>query len=140
MPTITPTKDGHAANALSIEYLSPLALVPYPDNPRTHRKSQVRKLAASITAFGFVVPVLIDGQNGLICGHGRLQAAKSLSLEVIPCLRVEHLTNAQKRAFRRAEVAETGTSLTAANELAIVRSGSGKASKPIQTLQAANPR
>jgi DNA modification methylase len=57
------------------------------------------KLAASIAEFGFVVPVLIDGQNSLIAGHGRLQAATNLGLEVIPCIRIEHLSEAQKRAF-----------------------------------------
>jgi len=84
---------------LSIEYLSAPALKPYPRNARTHSKRQLAKLADSIKEFGFVVPVLIDNENGLIAGHARLQAAKELGLDAIPCIRIEHLSDAQKRAF-----------------------------------------
>ena len=99
MPNIEHTNEGPSAGVLSVEYLPPASLKPYPNNARAHSKRQLTKLAASIAQFGFVVPVLIDGQNGLIAGHGRLQAATNLSLQVIPCIRIEHLSEAQKRAF-----------------------------------------
>ena len=99
MLTIRPTNDGPAASALSVEYLPPQALKPYPNNARAHSKRQLTKLAASIAEFGFVVPVLIDGGNGLIAGHARVEAATSLGLDAIPCIRIEHLSEAQKRAF-----------------------------------------
>jgi len=99
MPNIEHTNEGPSAGVLSVEYLPPASLKPYPNNARAHSKRQLTKLTASISQFGFVVPVLIDGENGLIAGHGRLQAATNLSLQVIPCIRIEHLSEAQKRAF-----------------------------------------
>ena len=92
MPNIEHTNEGPSAGVLSVEYLPPASLKPYPNNARAHSKRQLTKLAASIAQFGFVVPVLIDGQNGLIAGHGRLQAATNLSLQVIPCIRIDILS------------------------------------------------
>jgi 16S rRNA G966 N2-methylase RsmD len=96
---LRPTNDGPGAGALSVEYLPPPALKPYPNNARGHSKRQLTKLGASIAEFGFVVPVLIDAGNGLIAGHARVEAANSLGLAAIPCIRIEHLSEAQKRAF-----------------------------------------
>jgi ParB-like chromosome segregation protein Spo0J len=79
MLSIRPTNDGPGAGALSIEYLPPQALKPYPNNARGHSKRQLTKLGASVAEFGFVVPVLIDGQNGLIAGHARVEAANMSS-------------------------------------------------------------
>lgn len=78
----------------------PLAdLVPYAKNSRTHSAAQVAQIAASITAFGFTNPVLIDAKGGIIAGHGRVLAAKSLGLESVPVLVLDHLTEAQRRAY-----------------------------------------
>ena len=86
-----------------IEHLSPDALKPSPRNARTHSNKQVRQIAASIRAFGFVAPVLIDEDGNIIAGHGRVAAAKELVLESIPCRRVGHLSPAQKRAYALAD-------------------------------------
>jgi len=85
--------------SLQIEALATAALTPYARNARTHSPEQVRQIAASITEFGFTNPVLIDGEGGIIAGHGRVMAAQSLGLEQVPCLRLAHLTDAQKRAY-----------------------------------------
>lgn len=74
-------------------------LIPYKNNARTHSEEQVEKIAASIDEFGFINPVLIDKDNVIIAGHGRVMGAKKLGLEKVPCLRIEHLTEAQKRAY-----------------------------------------
>lgn len=60
---------------------------------------QVTRIAASIKEFGFINPVLIDKNNGIIAGHGRVEAAKKLNIETVPCIFVEHLTETQKRAY-----------------------------------------
>jgi ParB-like chromosome segregation protein Spo0J len=74
-------------------------LIPYENNARTHSPEQVEKLAKSIEQFGFINPVLIDGNFGIIAGHGRVQGAKQLGLKEVPCIFVEDLTEAQKRAY-----------------------------------------
>ena len=74
-------------------------LKPDPRNARTHSKKQVRQIAASIREFGFVNPVLIDEANLVIAGHGRLAAARLLSLETVPAIRLAHLSETQKRAL-----------------------------------------
>jgi ParB-like chromosome segregation protein Spo0J len=87
------------SDRLEIKYLPIDALVPYSRNPRTHSKDQVAQIAASIREFGFTNPILIDGKNGIIAGHGRLAAAKELGLKRIPCIDLSHLTEEQKRAY-----------------------------------------
>ena len=82
-----------------LEFLAPEALSPYSENARTHSKSQIRQIAQSIKTFGFTVPVLIDGANMILAGHARILAACTLGMEQVPCVRVEHLTAAQKRAY-----------------------------------------
>ncbi|MXO86458.1 hypothetical protein GRI38_10520 [Altererythrobacter aurantiacus] len=74
-------------------------LVPQERNARTHSRKQLKQIAESIKKFGFTNPVLADGQNGIIAGHGRLEAAKLLGLMRIPVLRLEHMTEAEKRAY-----------------------------------------
>ena len=74
-------------------------LKPYANNARTHSKAQVAKIAKSIKEFGFINPVIIDGELNVIAGHGRILAAKELGYEELPCLFVEDLTEAQKRAY-----------------------------------------
>lgn len=74
-------------------------LVPYAGNSRTHSPEQVAQIAASITEFGFTNPVLVDGQGGIIAGHGRVLAAQSLGLDTVPVLVLDHLSEAQRRAY-----------------------------------------
>jgi DNA modification methylase len=82
-----------------LEFVDVGDLKPSPKNPRTHSKKQVRELAKSIEEFGFTVPALIDEDNRVLAGHGRLEAAKLLGLSSIPCVRVSHMSEAQKRAY-----------------------------------------
>jgi len=79
--------------------LPPSCLKPHPDNPRTHSKDQVKKIAASIKRFGFRNPVLIDDDNNVIAGHGRLMAAAQLGLETVPTLSLAGMTDAERRAY-----------------------------------------
>ncbi|SDG08342.1 site-specific DNA-methyltransferase [Sulfitobacter delicatus] len=74
-------------------------LVPYVNNARTHSEAQVALIAGSIRAFGFNNPVLVDGANGIIAGHGRVLAARQLGLTEVPVIELAHLTDAQKRAY-----------------------------------------
>ena len=74
-------------------------LIPYARNSRTHSPAQVAKIAASIKEFGFLNPVIVDGENGIIAGHGRIMAAQKLGLEKVPVVEASHLTEAQKRAY-----------------------------------------
>ena len=80
--------------------LNPIdSLIPYARNARTHSDAQVAQIAASIREFGWTNPVLIDGEKGIIAGHGRVLAARKLGMEEVPCIELSHLTEAQKRAY-----------------------------------------
>jgi len=74
-------------------------LVPYARNSRTHSPQQIDKIAASIREFGFLNPIIVDGKNGIIAGHGRVMAAQKLGLADVPVIEAAHLTEAQKRAY-----------------------------------------
>ena len=74
-------------------------LIPYARNSRTHSPQQVDKIAASIREFGFLNPIIVDGQNGIVAGHGRVMAAQKLGLATLPVIEAAHLTEAQKRAY-----------------------------------------
>jgi hypothetical protein len=74
-------------------------LIPYARNSRTHSEAQVTKIASSIKEFGFINPVVTDGKNGIVAGHGRVLAASKLGLKEVPCVEASHLTEAQKRAY-----------------------------------------
>src|SRR3954453_2000610 len=78
-------------------------LRPYERNPRPHSEDQVEQLAASMVEFGFTNPILVDESNGILAGHGRLPAARQLGLNEVPVVRLEHLSEAQKRAYIIAE-------------------------------------
>lgn len=84
---------------MRIEFLSPDHLVPYGNNARTHPEWQVTQIANSIAEFGFTNPIIIAPDNSIIAGHGRLMAAQRLALEEVPCIRIEHLSDAQRRAL-----------------------------------------
>lgn len=86
-------------NTLNVEYRKVEALIPYARNPRTHAESQIAKIAASIVEYGWTNPILVDGDNGIIAGHGRLAAARKLGLDQVPVIELAHLTVAQKRAL-----------------------------------------
>ena len=75
------------------------SLIDYARNSRTHSAEQVDKIAASIREFGFTNPVLTDGANGIIAGHGRVMAAKKLGLTEVPVIELSHLSEAQRRAY-----------------------------------------
>src|SRR5689334_20456025 len=74
-------------------------LIPFARNPRTHSDAQVAQIAASIAEFGFNNPILVDTRAGIIAGHGRLLAARKLQLQEVPVIVLDHLTEAQKRAY-----------------------------------------
>src|SRR5208283_2578874 len=76
---------------------------PDPRNARVHSKKQIRQIAASIESFGFNVPILIDAAGQVICGHGRLAAAAGLGWTEVPTIKIEHLSEAQRRAFMIAD-------------------------------------
>jgi len=74
-------------------------LIAYINNSRTHSPEQISQIAASIKEFGFTNPVLTDGDNGIIAGHGRVMAAQKLELEFVPCIELPYLTEAQRKAY-----------------------------------------
>ena len=74
-------------------------VTPYQRNARSHSKKQIRQIADSIKRFGFTNPVLIDSSNQILAGHGRVEAAKLLNIETIPCLRIDHLNSEERRAY-----------------------------------------
>jgi DNA modification methylase len=84
---------------VQIEQIGIATLIPFAKNSRTHSDAQVAQIAASIREFGFTNPVLIDEANGIIAGHGRVMAARKLKLTEVPCIRLSHLSDAQKRAY-----------------------------------------
>ena len=74
-------------------------LIPFARNPRTHSDAQIAQIAASIAEFGFNNPILVDTKAGIIAGHGRLLAARKLGLKEVPVIVLDHLSEAQKRAY-----------------------------------------
>jgi DNA modification methylase len=91
------------AKPIAVTYLPISVLKLDPRNPRAHSKRQVRQIARSIGAFGFNVPVLIDANNYVIAGHGRIMACRLLGWTEVPTVRLAHLTEAQARAFMIAD-------------------------------------
>jgi ParB-like nuclease domain len=100
--TRTPRRTAHRT-LLAVCYLPIEQLKLDPRNARVHSKRQIRQIACSIESFGFNVPILIDSENNIIGGHGRLLAAKHLGLTEVPTIRLDHLTDAQRRAFAIAD-------------------------------------
>jgi DNA modification methylase len=83
----------------NIEYVGVDLLIPYVNNSRTHSDTQVAQIASSIKEFGFTNPILIDSENGIIAGHGRVMGAKKLGIDKVPCIRLTGLTKAQIKAY-----------------------------------------
>ena len=88
-----------AGHQLQIRHVDIKTLIPYARNSRTHSEAQVAQIAASIKEFGWTNPILIDGDNGVIAGHGRLLAARKLGQSQVPVIELGHLSPAQKRAY-----------------------------------------
>lgn len=84
---------------MKLEQIATSDLIPYARNTRTHSEAQVAQIAGSIREFGFTNPILIDVDNGIIAGHGRVMAAQKLGIGKVPCIRLVHLTDAQRRAY-----------------------------------------
>lgn len=85
--------------ALFVEYRPASALIPFAKNARTHSDAQVAQIAASIREFGFTNPILVDGENGIIAGHGRLLAARKLGIDTVPTIELAGMSETQKRAY-----------------------------------------
>jgi hypothetical protein len=85
-----------ASKSLQIEYRPLESLIPFVRNPRAHSEEQIAQITASIKGFGFTNPILLNGENSVIAGHGRLAAALSLGIEMIPCIELGYLTSAQQ--------------------------------------------
>jgi DNA modification methylase len=85
--------------ATKIEWLSVETLIPYAKNARTHSDEQVAQIAGSIKEFGFNNPVLVDKDNSVIAGHGRLMAARKLGMDKVPVVQLGHMTEAQRKAY-----------------------------------------
>jgi site-specific DNA-methyltransferase (adenine-specific) len=84
---------------MEIKQVSIASLIPYINNSRTHSDEQIAQIAASIKEFGWTNPILVDGDNGIIAGHGRLSAARKLGMDTVPVIELSHLTKAQKKAL-----------------------------------------
>lgn len=84
---------------LHIELLPINALRPHDSNARTHSKRQIRQIRESILRFGFNNPILVDDDDNIIAGHGRVEAAKGLNITTVPAVRLSHLSEAEKRAY-----------------------------------------
>jgi hypothetical protein len=89
-----PGADSRALVMVPIEELAP-----YEKNARTHTDEQVTQIVESIKEFGFTAPILIDGDKGVLAGHGRLMAARFLEMKEVPCVMLSHLTAEQRRAY-----------------------------------------
>lgn len=99
-----------APSKMVVESVKVAKLVPYARNAKLHSPQQVDQVAASIREFGFNNPVLIDKANGIIAGHCRVLAAQKIGLLAVPCIRLSHLTDVQRRAYILADnrLSETG--------------------------------
>ena len=86
-------------NFPSIKKVKTVDLIPYARNSRTHSDEQVNQIASSIKEFGFLNPIIIDGDNGIIAGHGRVMAANKLNIKELPCVDASHLSETQRRAY-----------------------------------------
>jgi DNA modification methylase len=99
----TSSRRNPSAKTLSVDYLPVVSLLLDPKNPRAHSDKQIQQIARSIQTFGFNVPVLVDASLRVIAGHGRLLACKLLGINKVPVIRLEHLSEHQRRAFMIAD-------------------------------------
>jgi len=113
---------------LAIKYKKTTDLIAYAKNSRTHSDAQVAQLVASLQEFGFTNPILIDGKNGIIAGHGRLKAAQVLGYETVPTIELGDMTEEQRRAY-----------IIADNKLALNRSAESRVGKECRDLRETYP-
>src|SRR3990167_4387893 len=90
---------GARDRVLQVEYRPIGALIPYARNARTHSDEQIAEIAASIRSFGFTNPILVDGENGIIAGHGRVLAARKMGMSEVPVIELAGMSEAEKRAY-----------------------------------------
>ena len=88
---------------LVVEYISTETIKPYGNNPKCHGNKQVQQIVDSIKEFTFTNPILVDENNVILAGHGRLLAAKKLGIKKVPAIRLLHLSDPQKKAYRIAD-------------------------------------
>ena len=93
------TKRNNGNGKLAVDYRPIDSLIPYARNARTHTDEQIAQIAASIREFGFTNPILLDGESGIVAGHGRLLAARKLGMAEAPCIELAHLTPMQRKAY-----------------------------------------
>lgn len=107
-----PTQDDQTVRVAAEQLLTlPIEeLIPYSNNARVHSKKQIAQIRASLREFGFVTPVLIDFDNNIIAGHGRVEAARAEGMTEVPCVLISSLTEAQRKAYILADnrLSETG--------------------------------
>jgi len=96
---MTQTPDLPVFSSKDIKQSRIIDLTLYKDNPRVHSDTQIERLAISLTEFGFTNPVLIDDTGNVICGHGRIAAAKKIGLDTVPTITLSHLSEEQRRAY-----------------------------------------
>jgi ParB-like chromosome segregation protein Spo0J len=84
---------------LNVKYRKVEDLIPYVNNSRKHSDEQIAQISASIKEFGWTNPILIDGTNSIIAGHGRLMAARKLKMDEVPTIELDHLTDTQRKAL-----------------------------------------
>lgn len=113
-------KTPHVGLRSAVAYLPLGSIVPDPNNPRLHSSAQIDAIARSIEAFGFNAPILVDRANRVIAGHGRYEAAKRLTLEDAPVIRLEHLSEQQAKAYMLADNKLTDRSSWDDRKVAIV--------------------
>ena len=118
--TTSSRKNFAEAASRAVAHMSVDSLAAHPLNPRVHGRQQVMAIARSIETFGFTAPILIDGMNRIVAGHGRLEAAKRLGLESVPVIRLEHLTDTQAKAYMLADNKLTDRSSWDDRKVAIV--------------------
>jgi len=90
-------KNGYVISGMEMRNID--ELIPYVMNSRTHSEEQIYQISASIREFGFLNPIIVDSDGGVIAGHGRILAAKKLGLPELPCVDASHLSKEQKRAY-----------------------------------------
>jgi ParB-like chromosome segregation protein Spo0J len=97
-----------------IELIPIEKIMPYHNNPKEHPPEQIKKIASSIKEFGFLVPVIVNKDYGLVAGHGRYEAAKLIGMDKVPGIKAEHLTDAQIKQFRLVDnkIAESEWNMT----------------------------
>lgn len=99
MAKSTSKDNGSTATDITIVHKPVDKLIPYINNSRTHSEEQVAQIAASIKEFGWTNPILVDGENGIIAGHGRVLAARKLGMELVPTIELKDLTDTQRKAY-----------------------------------------